>query len=168
MVYQQKFRRLTDKSCVVQKGGGGACWYLSLQRCFLSSIFLEDYYSSFFSDLRRATGYLPLSTILLIYNPFQMSYWLGEASLPFSFRDVYLQCAQLWSPNTCLQVAGGNDGDICVTQTDKRTFKWWNKPSGCHTKDPCVLLCVHPVVYFGRNSPMSSWTDGSLMKGANF
>ncbi|CAB1453799.1 unnamed protein product [Pleuronectes platessa] len=61
----------------------------------------------------------------------------------------------------------GNDGDICTTQTEKRTFKRWNNPSGCHTTDPCVRLCAHLAAYFGQNSPMSSWTDGSHTKIGN-
>lgn len=55
MAYQQKFSRLTDKSCAMHKWAvAGIC---PCGAALYQSIFLEDYYSSFFSDSRQDTGW---------------------------------------------------------------------------------------------------------------
>lgn len=146
IAYQQIFGRSADKSCVVWKGAcAGIC------PCgILPSIFLQDYYSSFFSNSGRiwAGVYLPLSKIILIHNPFQMSYWLVEALLPFSIRGFYLQYIQKWSPNTCLPGSGRKDRDIWTAQTERDCFQEIEHCSSntIDTKFCFMLSCLWNIV----------------------
>lgn len=118
MAYQQKFSRLTDKSCVVQKEAGAGICPRGAAFCHRFSWRIIIPVSLASRGRIWAGIYLPLSKIILIHNPFQMSYWLGEASLPFSIRGFYLQYIQLWSPNICLPGSGKKDRDIWKTHTE--------------------------------------------------
>ena len=91
MAYQQKFTRLTDKSRVVPKGAMAGICPCGAAFCHRFSWSIIIPVSSATRGRIVAGVYLPLSKIILIHNPFQMSYWLGEASLPFSIRGFYLQ-----------------------------------------------------------------------------
>lgn len=93
---------------------------------------------------RKGAGvYLPLSKIILIHNPFQMSYWLREASLPLSIRSFYIQ---RWSPNTCLQESVREDGDICKIQA----FRRWNPPLTATLKHQRFCSGRKPVGMFNK------------------
>lgn len=128
MAYQQKFCRLTDKSRVLQNGAvagicpRGAAFYHRFSWRIIIPV------SSVTRGRIWAGVYLPLSKIILIHNPFQMSYWLGEASLPFSIRGFYLQYIQLWSPNTCLPGSERKDRDIWKTQWKMEGFQVMEHP----------------------------------------
>lgn len=126
MAHQQKFSRLTDKTCVVQKWAGAGICPRGAAFCHRFSWRIIIPVSSATRGRIWAGVYLPLSKIILIHNPFQMSYWLGEASLPFSIRGFYLQYIQLRSPNTCLPGRERKDRDIWKTQTESKAFTWLN------------------------------------------
>lgn len=121
IAYQQIFGRSADKSCLVWKGTcAGICGSAFCHR-FSCRIIIPV--SSATPGRIWAGVYLPLSKIILIHNPFQMSYWLVEALLPFSIRGFYLQYIQKWSPNTCLPGSGRKDRDIWTAQTERDCFQ---------------------------------------------
>lgn len=111
MAYQQKFNRWTDKSCVVQKGTSAGICPCGAAVCHRFSWSIIILVSSATRGRIQAGVYLPFNKIILFQNYFQMSYWLGEASLPFTIRGFYLQYIKLWSPNTCLPSSGRKDRD---------------------------------------------------------
>lgn len=107
MAYQQKFNRWTDKSCVVQKGTGAGICPRGASVCHRFSWSIIIIIVSSATRGRIWAGvYLLYNKIILIQNSFQMSYWLGEASLPFTIRGFYLQYIKLSSPNTGLPSSG--------------------------------------------------------------
>lgn len=151
MAYQQKFSRLTDKSHVVQKGAmAGICpCGTAFRHRFSWRIIIPV--SSATRGRIWAGVYLPLSKIILIHNPFQMSYWLGEASLPFSIRGFYLQytykalVSQHLSPRQWEK-----DRDIWKTLMKIEIFQvmehplwqpFWRSIGFCFERSCCAGIC---------------------------
>lgn len=74
MAYKQKLSRLTDKSRVVPKGTMAGICPCGTAFCHRFSWSIIIPVSSATRGRIVAGVYLPLSKIILIHNPFQMSY----------------------------------------------------------------------------------------------